>query len=81
MRMSLAGESQNERDGNDARAVEALAQTLYEAEDPGRIAWAKRTAIVREPWLRRARRQLKAEQQSSDGAAGGSTGINERKPT
>lgn len=40
------------------RAVEALAQALYEAEDPGRIAWAKRSQIVREPWLLRARRQL-----------------------
>jgi len=40
------------------RAVEALAQALYEAEDPGGIAWAKRSQIVREPWLLRARRQL-----------------------
>jgi hypothetical protein len=40
------------------RAVEALAQALYEAEDPGGIAWVKRSLIVREPWLTRARRQL-----------------------
>ena len=40
------------------RAVETLAQALYEAEDPGGIAWAKRSQIVREPWLMRARRQL-----------------------
>jgi hypothetical protein len=40
------------------RAAEALAQALYEAEDPGGIAWAKRTQTVREPWLARARRQL-----------------------
>jgi hypothetical protein len=40
------------------RAVEALAQALYEAEDPGGIAWAKRSLTVREPWLVRARRQL-----------------------
>ena len=40
------------------RAVEALAQAIYEAEDPGGIAWAKRSPIVREPWLVRARRQL-----------------------
>ena len=40
------------------RTVEALAQALYEAEDPGGIAWAKRSQTVREPWLLRARRQL-----------------------
>jgi hypothetical protein len=40
------------------RAVEALAQALYEAEDPAGITWAKRSQIVREPWLLRARRQL-----------------------
>jgi hypothetical protein len=44
----------------DRRAIEALAQALYEAEDPAGVAWAKRTGIVREPWLRRARRQLTA---------------------
>jgi len=42
------------------RAAEALAQALYEAEDPGGIAWAKRSQIVREAWLMRARRQLQA---------------------
>jgi len=41
------------------RAVEALAQALYEAEDPAGIAWVKRAQIVREPWIQRARRQLK----------------------
>jgi hypothetical protein len=41
------------------RAVEALAQSLYEAEDPAGIAWAKRAQIVREPWLQRARQQLR----------------------
>lgn len=51
-------------------AVEALAQALYEREDPGHIPWAKRAAIVREPWLRRARTQLKAQQQPADFAAG-----------
>jgi len=59
---------------NDGRAVEALAQALYEAEDPGRIAWAKRTTIVREAWLLRARRQLKTAPQTS----GGTGGIDER---
>jgi hypothetical protein len=74
---------QHERGSNDGRAIEALAQALYETEDPGRIAWAKRTAIVREPWLLRARRQLKAAQQSSGDAseAAGESTINERKPT
>jgi hypothetical protein len=47
-----------EPDNAHRRAVEALAQALYEAEDPGEIAWAKRSQIVREPWLMRARRQL-----------------------
>ena len=51
-----AAEHSNEQ----RRAVEALAQALYEAEDPGGIAWVKRAQIVREPWLLRARRQLKA---------------------
>ena len=47
-----------ESDKEQRRAVEALAQALYEAEDPGGIAWAKRSQTVREPWLLRARRQL-----------------------
>jgi hypothetical protein len=51
------GDSENEL----RRAVEALAQALYEAEDPGAIAWAKRAQIVREAWLVRARRQLKTQ--------------------
>lgn len=46
--------------GNEERrAVEALAQALYEAEDPGGIGWGKRSQTVREPWIQRARRQLK----------------------
>ncbi len=40
------------------RAVEALAQSLYEAHNPGGVAWVKRTPTVREPWLILARRQL-----------------------
>ena len=40
------------------RAVEALAEVLYEASNPGGVAWAKRPRIVREPWLARARQQL-----------------------
>lgn len=42
------------------RAVEALAQALYEAQDPGGVAWVKRNATIREPWLVQARRQLQA---------------------
>jgi hypothetical protein len=41
------------------REVEALAQVLYETEDPAGIAWVKRAQIVREPWLQRARQQLR----------------------
>jgi hypothetical protein len=41
------------------RAVEALAQSLYETEDPAGIAWVKRAQIVREPWIHRARQQLR----------------------
>ena len=43
----------------DRRAIEALAQALYEAEDPGGIAWSKRRQIVRDPWIARATQQLK----------------------
>ncbi len=42
------------------RAVEALAQALYEeAGDPAGIAWSKRAQIVRDPWIERARQQLR----------------------
>jgi hypothetical protein len=50
--------TQGERENEQRRAVEALAQALYEAEDPGGIAWTKRAQIIREPWIARARRQL-----------------------
>ena len=56
----------------DRPTVEALAQSLYERDDPGRIPWAKRAAIVREPWLRRARMQLMVQQRPANGAAGNS---------
>lgn len=48
----------NEAIAAQRRAVEALGQTLYEANDPGGIPWAKRTPIVRDPWLRLAEQQL-----------------------
>lgn len=55
--------AQTRPDGRESRAIEALAQTLYETEDQALVAWAKRTGIVREPWILRARQQLKAEQE------------------
>jgi hypothetical protein len=36
------------------QAVEALPQTLYEAENPASIVWMKCAQIVREPWIQRA---------------------------
>ncbi len=53
--MSTPEMSSNE----ERRAVEALAQALYEAEDPAGIAWSKRARILRDPWLQRARQQLR----------------------
>ncbi len=41
------------------RAVEALAQTLYEAANPAGIVRMERAQIVRVPWIQRARRQLR----------------------
>ena len=41
-----------------SRSVEQLAQSLYEGSDPGGIPWAKRTRMVREPWLEAARLQI-----------------------
>lgn len=46
-------------DAEERRAAEALAQSLYEAEDPAGIAWSKRRQIVRDPWIQRARQQLR----------------------
>lgn len=50
----------------DRRAVEALAQALYEKEDPAGIAWSKRAQIVRDPWIQRARHQLKITTRPDD---------------
>jgi hypothetical protein len=52
---------QDEQENTRRRVVEALAQALYEAEDPAGIAWVKRTQIVREPRIRRARQKLKKQ--------------------
>ena len=49
----------SEQENAERRAVEALAQALYEAQDPGGVAWVKRSRIIREPWLLLARLQLK----------------------
>jgi len=57
-----------ERDNAERRAVEALARALYEAHDPLGATWAKRTRIVREPWLLRARQQLHADKANSANA-------------
>lgn len=46
--------TQPEQENEERRAVETL------AHDPAGLAWAKRTRIVREPWLLRARQQLRA---------------------
>lgn len=54
-----------EQENAERRAVEALAQALYEAHDPAGLAWARRTRVVREPWLFRARQQLRAEKDIS----------------
>jgi hypothetical protein len=56
--------TQGERDNEERRAVEALAQALYEEHDPAGLSWARRTRIVRDPWLLRARRQLSAAKPS-----------------
>jgi len=48
------------------QAVEALAQALYEAEDPAGIAWVKRAQIVREPWIQRAWQQLRTSGTTRD---------------
>lgn len=45
---------------NTNRPAEELAQTLYEASDPGGIPWAKRGRIVREAWLDAAKLKLAA---------------------
>ena len=50
------------RPNEERQAIEALAQSLYEAEDPAGIAWVKRAQIVREPWIQRARQQLRTRE-------------------
>ena len=57
--------TETEQENAERRAVEALAQALYEAHDPAGLSWARRTRIVREPWLLRARQQLHAAKVAS----------------
>ena len=40
------------------RAVEALAQALYEASDPAGVPWVRRARVIREAWLLLAEEQL-----------------------
>jgi len=61
------------RPNEERQALEALAQPLYEAEDPAGIAWVKRAQIVREPWIQRARQQLRTMKRSRP-SSGGKTG-------
>lgn len=55
----------SEQENEQRRAIEALAQSLYEAEERVGIAWTRRAAIIGEPWLARARRQLQAARSRS----------------
>jgi len=57
--------AENEAAGAQRRAVEALAQTLYETNDLGRVPWARRTRIVRDPWLQLAERTLSGSAQAN----------------
>lgn len=56
---------ENEAAAERRRAVEALAQALYEGSDPGGTPWARRTRIVRDPWLLRAAQQIQATRDKS----------------
>jgi hypothetical protein len=49
-------ESQLQRDGR--RAVEALAQSLYEASDSSGTPWARRDRVIRDAWVVAARKRL-----------------------
>ncbi|HEV2302114.1 MAG TPA: hypothetical protein VGR91_11160 [Stellaceae bacterium] len=53
------------------RSIEALGQALYEASSPTGIPWARRTRIIREPWLLLAEEQITRGERSpaADGTA------------
>jgi len=59
------GMKPSEKEKEQRRAVEALAQSLYETENSGGVTWARRGSVIREPWLARARRQLQAARSGS----------------
>jgi hypothetical protein len=44
--------------GERLRAIETLAQQLYEQSEPGATPWAKRERTVRDAWLAKAKRVL-----------------------
>lgn len=47
--------------------IEALAQSLYEADNVTKVPWARRDRTVREPWLREALAHLaKSENAKSE---------------
>jgi hypothetical protein len=46
-------------DNREARAVETLAQALYEASDPSGVPWAQRRHVIRDAWLKVARDQIR----------------------
>jgi hypothetical protein len=47
-------------DGERLRAIETLAQQLYEQSEPGATPWARRERTVRGAWLTKAKRILEA---------------------
>jgi hypothetical protein len=40
------------------RAIEALAQRMYEAAHPGELPWSRRGWVIRKTWLTRAQQRL-----------------------
>lgn len=46
---------------SDQMMIETLAQTLYEADNPTGVPWARRDRIVRDAWLAAARRRAASE--------------------
>jgi hypothetical protein len=49
-----------------ARAIESLAQKMYEASDPDGVSWSRRGRIVREPWLKKAWQRLEEAGDAAD---------------
>jgi hypothetical protein len=40
------------------RAIETLAQRMYEANQPGDVPWSRRGWVIRKTWLTRAQQRL-----------------------